>query len=95
MQYEKEISQLEKQMFDTENNLSTETIDIAINAIEKQVKMKMTIETEPDRVFRDYRCPRCKVILQQEPKTNIGQRFVLHTFKYCPDCGQALDWSDD
>ena len=37
-------------------------------------------------VYDEARCPICECDFEEE-STNWG-------CKYCPDCGQALDWSD-
>lgn len=42
--------------------------------------LEKQIPIKPVESFPFYHCPKCK-------------RSVFNT-KYCPDCGQALDWSD-
>lgn len=61
-------------------------------AMENQIPQKIIIQTEDDREFEDFVCPKCKDILQQRKKGAI--RVTVYHFKYCPDCGQKLDWSD-
>ena len=53
----------------------------AISALEKQIPRK-PIEKSP----WVYHCPRCD-------SRTIEDAFIKK-FKFCPDCGQALDWSD-
>ena len=75
-----------------ESNVSKETqkkrlnekfkaINIASEAIDKQIPKK-PIEKSP----WVYHCPRCD-------SRTIEEAFIKK-FKFCPDCGQALDWSD-
>lgn len=57
---------------------------IAINAIEKQTPKK--IERRDDHSF----CPNCHFC-----RGNIEVLLRYKTAeKFCPDCGQALDWSE-
>lgn len=57
---------------------------IAIEAIEKQTPKK--IERRDNHSF----CPNCNFCLG-----NIEVRLRYHTAqKFCPDCGQALNWSE-
>ena len=57
-----------------------ESIDMAINALEKQIQKK---PKERDRIGCNTPvCPVCKMDLYSyEP--------------YCDNCGQAIDWSDE
>lgn len=61
-------------------------------AREKRRTKKIIINTEDDRQYEDYICPNCKNILQQRPKGATA--IIIKPFKYCWDCGQAIDWSD-
>ena len=56
-------------------------LNLAIGAIDKQIPRK-PIEKSP----WVYHCPRCD-------SQNIEEVFI-ERFKFCRDCGQALDWSD-
>ena len=59
----------------------------AIEAVKKQ------IPTKPNGNY----CPVCKRHLRC-PKRDIGYSGKVKNRKgdnYCPDCGQALDWSDN
>lgn len=63
------------------------SLDIAISAIEKQIPKK------PKSVEQHlFECPCCK--------DNLGVSeddifvYEIPTPMYCPNCGQALDWSD-
>ena len=64
-------------------------IDVAINALEKQIPKMPTYEGDgyaPDGTFiwGEWICPCC------------GRRYEVEydDYDYCPDCGQKLDWSD-
>ena len=63
-------------------NKANEAIDIAIQALEKQIPKKVI----SDEAFG--RCPVCGYIFNSELVNE-------YNIKYCPDCGQALDWSDN
>ena len=58
-----------------------EALKTAISALNKQIPRK-PIEKSP----WVYHCPRCD-------SRTIEDAFIKK-FKFCPDCGQALDWSD-
>lgn len=64
-------------------------LDMAIQALEKQIAKKPTYEGDgyaPDGtfVFDTWVCPRC------------GRSYELDydDCDFCPNCGQNLDWSD-
>lgn len=59
--------------------------------MEKETAQKIIVETEPDRVYEDYVCPRCKTTLQQKVKGSRIQ--TIYKYKYCHECGQKLDWN--
>ena len=66
------------------------SIEIAIQALEKQIPKKPTYEGDgyaPDGtfVFDEWLCPCC------------GKRYEVDydDYDYCPNCGQKLDWSDE
>lgn len=58
-----------------------EALKKAVEVLEKQIPKK-PIEKSP----WVYHCPRCD-------SRTIEDAFIKK-FKFCPDCGQALDWSD-
>lgn len=68
------------------------TVSECREAVEKQRAKKIIYETEDDREYEDYICPNCKNCLQQRRKG--ATRITIYKFKHCPDCGQAIDWSD-
>lgn len=59
-----------------------EACRMAISALEKQIPIKPIDDTKPRDFFINIYCSVCK-----EP--------VTKRFKYCRNCGQALDWRDD
>jgi uncharacterized protein YcgI (DUF1989 family) len=61
------------------------------NALEKQIKKKVIVETEDDREYIDFICPYCENTIEQARK---GQKYNLYKPKYHDNCGQALDWSE-
>ncbi len=78
----------------------TEALDMAIEALEKQVPKKVTLGYDE----QDYvRCPQCKseiapmdddCLLYHCP--GCGEKdAILQGDNYCFNCGQALDWSDE
>lgn len=67
-----------------------EGIDFAIKALERQIPIKPIDVCTP--VITWGLCPVCK------GKLNMLSRRPNRVFKsnnFCPDCGQALDWSDE
>ena len=61
----------------------------AIKALEKQIPKKPIDICTP--VVTWGLCPNCKGELN---KLGGRKNRVFKTNAYCPDCGQALDWSD-
>ena len=67
-----------------------EAIQIAIQALEKQIPKKPTYEGDgyaPDGTFvwDEWLCPCC------------GKRYEVDydDYDYCPNCGQKIDWSGE
>ena len=58
-----------------------EALNRAIEAIDKQIPRK-PIEKSP----WVYHCPNCD--------SKKVEEVFIERFRYCRDCGQALDWSD-
>ena len=64
----------------------------AIEALEKQMPKKpRATEDYPHRLY----CPNCYYPFERNKSeiALIREHFIVGN-KYCPDCGQALDWSD-
>ena len=62
----------------------------AIEELEKRVPKKPTLEGDgyaPDGslVLDEWICPRC----------NFRYEIDYEEHNYCPNCGQAIDWSDE
>ena len=60
--------------------------EMAINALEKQIPIKPMISYD-ERVKENW-CS-CGVCC-----SGFGWKRTIH-YKYCPDCGQKLDWSEE
>ena len=63
--------------------------ETAIEALEKQMPTSMDVEgdgyADGVMIYDTWICPRC------------GKHYELEYdyYDFCPNCGQALDWSDD
>lgn len=86
-----------KEWFDNDGIGEIDAVDfiLALNALDKQIPKKPTphivqpveapIQIGNGRWQKGttvYKCPNCK-------------EWVSKTYKYCPDCGQALDFNSD
>ena len=70
-----------------DNNLGgsiPESLKLAINALEKQIPMKVVEERNI------YLCPNCG----SSAETDCGDDMLDYRLNYCDNCGQKLDWSD-
>lgn len=63
---------------------------LAISALEKQIPQKPNLQgdgyADGELVYDYAECPVCNCDFEEDT-TNWG-------CKFCPDCGQALDWSE-
>ncbi len=68
---------------DDDINETKTALTIAIQALEKQIPKKPKAYIERGKYF-DYECPKC------------GMTYGQTTWhgKFCPNCGQALDFSE-
>ena len=67
--------------------------ETAIEALEKQIPKKpRATEDYPHRLY----CSNCYYPFERNKSEIdlIREHFIVWN-KYCPDCGQALDWSDE
>lgn len=66
-----------------------DAIRIAISALEKQMPKKQDLEgdgyADGKLVYDTWICPGCR----KEYELDYDE------YKYCPECGQAIDWSSD
>lgn len=64
-------------------------VEVAVNALEKQIPKKVTFSgdayVDGELYYDTASCPACDCVFEDE--TEFG-------FNHCPNCGQALDWSD-
>ena len=91
MTFEEAKNQLEELMQDRKSFIcggddeiykaDIEALQTAMQALEKQIPRK-PIEKSP----WVYHCPRCD--------SRTIEDAIIKKFKFCPDCGQALDWGD-
>ena len=58
-------------------------LEMAIEALKKQIPRRAILDTSFPSVFKWWRCPVCA---QNNIETND---------RFCHRCGQALDWSGD
>lgn len=65
-------------------------LEDSIPMLEKQMPEKIILNSEEGREYEDYICPNCKDILRQRRK--LATAIMVHEYKFCPDCGQKLDW---
>ena len=87
-----ELELLENHLYTVKVDNESEMIEeykITIEALEKQIPKKPTDVCTP--VVKWGLCPVCKGELN---KLGGRKNQVFASDKYCPDCGQALDWSD-
>ena len=91
-----EIVRKEKAYMDSHaGRAQSEAFQIAINALEKQIPKKVEIRKatndDTESELKDFitvkgricRCPSCRCCIH------------ISELKYCWECGQKLDWSDE
>ena len=64
-----------------------ESIDMAIKALEKQIPKKPPVVNRPSIFIKVPVCPNCSTSEHYQP--------LYGKTKYCSNCGQKLDWSDE
>lgn len=65
-------------------------IDMAIKALEKRVPKRPNFEGDGygddwEIIFDEWLCPCCETRYEVD----------YDDYKFCPNCGQAIDWSDE
>ena len=82
------IPELEKEMTQALMN-DIEALDMAIEALEKRIPKKPTIwgdgYADGMLVYDMWDCPNCEKSYEID----------YDHYDHCPDCGQAIDWSDN
>ena len=68
-----------------------EAIDMAIQALEKQIPKKPIRHT----AWENFKCPACGSTEIVQYDTEYREYDKDCKFEYCSDCGQHLDWSDE
>lgn len=63
-----------------------EAIKVAIKALEKQIPVKRI--RKHGGYFREYLISYCRVCGNEISNSQ-------YQYHFCPDCGQAIDWSDE
>ena len=86
-----------------------EAIDIAIQALEKQIAKKPILKNGESRSFVDYEdghgeykvtkwqdwvCPICGWFVGQRYNRSQNHSHDQRKCNYCNECGQKIDWSD-
>ena len=79
-----------KEQTDIFGGVHKEFLEMAIEALEKQTPKKPTYDGDgyaPDGsfVWDEWLCPNC----------NSRYEVDYDEYDYCPNCGQAIDWSED
>lgn len=66
--------------------------EVAIKALEKQIPKKpRATEDYPHRLY----CPNCYYPFERsKSEIDLIREHFIVVNKYCPECGQALDWSE-
>ena len=63
------------------------SLDIAISAVAKQIPKRVELyKYNGDFKWENYPCPCCGEMLGLK----VNKRYV----KFCPNCGQSLQWED-
>ena len=70
-------------------SVGEKSLEMAIAALEKQIPKKPTYEGDGywngQLVYDTWICPNC------EKRYEVD----CDNYDYCPDCGQAIDWSEE
>ena len=73
----------------TTHILETMALDLAINALEKQIAKKVKIEQ-----WIYTKCD-CGFEFSKHHRDGYYSIPIENKTKYCPNCGQKLDWSNE
>lgn len=85
MTVEEAINEMKSLLISADDDFfrKSEAIEIAIDALEKQIPKKPIKLTD----WGNNRCPCCGTL--------YGENGVMENYDYCTDCGQKIDWSDE
>ena len=87
-----------------------ETLEVAIQALEKQIPKKPILKNEESGSFGDYEdghgkykgtkwqdwvCPICGWFVGQGYNRSQNDSHDQRKCNYCNECGQKIDWSDE
>ena len=64
-----------------------ESVKVAIQALEKHIPKKPPVVNTPSIFIKVPLCPNCSTSEHYQP--------LYGKTKYCSNCGQKLDWSDE
>lgn len=73
-----------------ESDVITEALNMIENAVEKQIPKKPDLigdsyDDNGNLIYDTWICPCCETEYELD----------YDYYKFCPDCGQALDWSEN
>lgn len=71
---------------------SKETAKVLIENIEKSVAKEPIVQRETDEYISEYFCPCCDYMLRWTG--TFFKDTTIKTYKYCPKCGQKIDWRE-
>jgi hypothetical protein len=82
------------------NMCTTQEMYIVISALEKQIPKIPLYHCDQDLCYDGIGCVEGEQLYEYYECPNCGWReetevFENFKFKYCPSCGQALDWLED
>lgn len=84
--YAIEFAKEQKEVFGGDMNAF---LDVAIECIEKQIPKKPILEADgyadDELVYDTWICPNCDKSYEVD----------YDSYNFCPNCGQAIDWSDE
>lgn len=67
----------------------TKAVDLSVEALEKQIPQKPILQADGyydgELVYDTWLCPNCDTAYEVD----------IEKHKYCPNCGQAIDWSEE
>lgn len=107
--YDNETTRLDASIGTPDRNL-IDALEMAIQALEKQIPKKPILKNGESRSFVDYEngygeykvtkwqdwvCPICGWFVGQRYNRSQNHSHDQRKCNYCNECGQKLDWSDE